>query len=58
MPRETQLEDLIRHMAKHIAYPQHGYLWMSTQQKVLYCELLGAEFTPTEPIWLEETIYG
>lgn len=42
-------QSLVAHMWVHSAYKNNGYLQMTTEQKVMYCAAIGAEFDPLEP---------
>lgn len=48
-----KLRQLISHCWVHSGYPQCGYLQMTTEQKQMYCEIIGAQFTPLSPKFQE-----
>ena len=44
-----RLRELLQHMWVHDGYAQNGYLKMTTAQKHLYCDCVGADFSPLSP---------
>lgn len=42
-------KEVLRRSSVHDAYRHNGYLQMTTEQKKLYCSIIGAEFTPLRP---------
>ena len=53
-----KLRKLVSHCWVHSGYPQCGYLQMTTEQKQLYCAVVGAKFTPLQPEFLDQSEAG
>lgn len=51
---KEEAKELILHMWVHEGYEDNGYLQMSTEQKKLYCKIIGAKFDPLRPLFGDE----
>lgn len=49
------LRELVSHAWVHSGYPCSGYKQMTTEQKKLYCEVIGAEFHPLRPNFVDDS---